>query len=250
MSHSAPSTAPRNDVHGSRRQREPAPHDEAAHLALVRRFGDPPQRALHETLAEWFKRAFDFVLAAAGIVVASPVMLAAALAIKLTSPGPIFYRGVRTGRYGRPMFMYKFRTMAVDADRKGGDTTGTHDPRITRVGRYLRNLKIDELPQLFNVLKGDMSLVGPRPEVYQYTTRYTDDELRILAARPGITDRSSIEFADQQSLVGTDDPDRVFRETVLPRKNELRLKYVDERSLMGDLVILFRTALVVLSKLR
>ncbi|RUL87077.1 sugar transferase [Tautonia sociabilis] len=197
---------------------------------------------------EAIKRAIDVLAALAGLLVIGPLLLAIGLAVLLSSPGPVFYRGVRTGKDGRPFRIYKFRSMVVDAESLGGTTTGKGDPRITRVGAVLRRYKLDELPQLLNVLAGDMSLVGPRPEVAEYTDAYTEDERRILSVRPGITDLACLEFGDLQEVVGGDDPDGTFRALVLPRKNALRLRYVEERSLGLDLAILARTALLVLSK--
>lgn len=199
-------------------------------------------------LQDTVKRGFDIAFALVAIAVLSPILLLVAALVKLTSPGPVIYRGVRTGRYGKPFRIWKFRSMVADGERRGGTTTGQNDPRITSVGHIIRKYKIDELPQLFNVLMGDMSLVGPRPEVAEYTKLYDENEQRILSVRPGITDLASLEFSDLQKWVGSADPDTTFRTVVLPRKNRLRLKYVDEHSLWGDCIILVRTALVVLSK--
>jgi len=197
------------------------------------------------------KRVLDVLLAVCGLAVLWPVLVACAIAVKIDSPGPIFYRGVRTGRHGRPFRIWKFRSMVTDAESSGGSTTGDADPRITRAGRVLRRYKLDELPQLWNVLLGDMSFVGPRPEVAEYTDGYTVDERRILDVRPGITDLSSIEFRDLQSHVGTQDPDGVYRREILPRKNLLRLEYVERQSLALDLAILLRTvSLLLLRPLR
>lgn len=192
------------------------------------------------------KRTFDVFLAVCGLAVLWPVLAACAVAVKLDSRGPVFYRGLRTGRHGRPFRIWKFRSMVSDAESRGGTTTGDADPRITRVGRVLRRYKLDELPQLWNVLCGDMSFVGPRPEVAEYTDGYTAEERRILDVRPGITDLSSIEFRDLQSHVGTLDPDGVYRREILPRKNRLRLQYVERQSLALDVAILFRTVSLVL----
>jgi lipopolysaccharide/colanic/teichoic acid biosynthesis glycosyltransferase len=131
--------------------------------------------------------------------------------------------------------------MVVDAESLGGPTTGTNDKRVTRIGVYLRRAKLDELPQFLNVLVGDMSLVGPRPEVLKYTATYTDKEKIIFSMRPGITDYASVEFVDLDDLVGNQDPDRYFREYIMPRKTELRIKYVKEWSLITDLKILWAT---------
>ncbi|QDS99801.1 sugar transferase [Adhaeretor mobilis] len=194
------------------------------------------------------KRAFDLFVVLLGLVVVAPVLIAIALLVKATSQGPVFYRGVRTGRHGKSFRIWKFRSMVADGEQRGGTTTGKNDPRITRVGSFLRKYKLDELPQLFNVLAGEMSFVGPRPEVPEYTEAYTSEEQRILSVRPGITDWSSIEFNDLQQHVGEDDPDRVFREQILSLKNELRLKYVDEQSWGIDLAILAKTATVLAKK--
>ncbi len=187
------------------------------------------------------KRAFDFVLAAVGLVVLSPVMLLTALAVKLSSPGPVLYRGRRSGRWGVPFQIYKYRSMVAEAEQLGGTTTGDSDARITRIGHFLRKYKLDELPQLLNVLRGEMSFVGPRPEVEEYTSQFTEEERQILSVRPGITDLSSLKFHDLQSHVGSEDPDKVFREQILPQKNALRLQYVNQRSFLGDLSIILRT---------
>jgi len=194
------------------------------------------------------KRGFDIVFAIAGIVLLSPLMLLIAAAIKSSKNGPVIYRGKRTGQHGKPFSILKFRSMVTNAETIGGTTTGRNDPRVTRVGRFLRRFKLDELPQFYNVFWGEMSMVGPRPEVSEYTDSYTQDEARILTVRPGITDLASLEFSDLQNVVGADGPDDTFRKHVLPRKNQLRLKYVDEQSFTGDLAILFLTTAVVASK--
>lgn len=195
----------------------------------------------HPAWALTVKRLLDLLVSLAVLLVIWPLLLLVALAVRLSSPGPIFYRGIRTGLYGKPFRIFKFRTMVTDAEKRGGPTTGTNDPRITPVGRFLRRTKLDELPQFLNVLSGDMSLVGPRPEVPEYTGRYRGEELLILAMRPGITDYASIEFADLDDRVGGDDPDEYFRQHILPRKNEMRLRYVKTWSLAEDLKILWRT---------
>lgn len=196
----------------------------------------------------FFKRFFDICASACGIVLLFPLLALIAAAIRLESKGPVFYRGVRTGRQGRPFRIYKFRSMVVNAEVVGGTTTRESDPRITKIGAFLRKYKLDELPQLFNVFKGEMSFVGPRPEVAEYTDQYTEEERAILSVRPGITDFSSMEFSDLQAYVGSGDADEVFRRDILPRKNALRLKYVRERSFWVDLKILFQTVGIVLAK--
>lgn len=196
---------------------------------------------LHPQWALVAKRVIDFMFATVVLVSILPLLVFIVLVVKLNSDGPIFYRGLRTGLYGKEFRILKFRTMVSDAESRGGPTTGTNDPRVTHVGAVLRRTKIDELPQLINVLCGDMSLVGPRPEVPEYTNRYRGDELLILTMRPGITDYASIEFADLDDRVGSEDPDAYFRKYILPRKNELRVAYVKNWSLLVDIGILWRT---------
>jgi len=187
------------------------------------------------------KRLFDVQFSLSVLLLIWPIIFFVAIAIKLTSPGPVFYRGIRTGLHGIPFRILKFRTMIVDAESLGGPTTGTNDKRVTSIGAFLRKTKLDELPQFINVLTGDMSLVGPRPEVLEYTGTYTGEEKIILAMRPGITDYSSIEFADLDDLVGDKDPDKYFREHIMPKKTALRVKYVKEWSLWSDFRILWMT---------
>lgn len=202
----------------------------------------------HPGWALALKRLVDVAVSLSVLLVLWPVLLTAALAVKLSSPGPVFYRGVRSGLNGTTFRILKFRSMVVNAETLGGPTTGTNDPRVTRVGAFLRKTKLDELPQFLNVLTGDMSLVGPRPEVLEYTSRYQGEERCILCMRPGITDYASIEFADLDDQVGNEDPDKFFREYILPRKNLLRVRYVKEWSLLSDLRILWQTALRVLKR--
>ena len=187
------------------------------------------------------KRFFDIVISAIGLLLLAPLLLVVSIAVRVDSPGPVIYRAVRTGLHGRPFVMYKFRTMVKNADKIGGGSTGSKDPRITRVGHYLRRYKLDELPQLLNVLKGDMSLVGPRPELPMYTSLYKGEELLILTVRPGITDYASLQFRELSEVLGDQDPDRVYEERVMPIKNALRVKYVKEHSLWVDAKILMST---------
>ncbi|MGQ9574341.1 MAG: sugar transferase [Thermoguttaceae bacterium] len=216
-----------------------APQTPAARPALGRR---------PSLVDECLKRAFDVTLALIGLVLSLPLLAVIALAIKLDSPGPVFYRGVRIGRFGRPFRLFKFRSMVVGAEKMGGSTASSNDPRVTRVGRLLRKYKLDELPNLINVLVGNMSIVGPRPEVAFYTDKYTEEERLILSVRPGITDFASVEFSNQQELIGDEDPEGDFQARVLPRKNALRLKYVRERSFWVDLRILLATVWLVVSR--
>ncbi len=192
-------------------------------------------------LYEAAKRAFDFSASVIALGTIWPIMVGIALSIKVDSPGPALYLGRRSGRYGVPFEMLKFRTMVANAEMLGGPSTGLKDPRITRTGKFLRKYKLDELPQLVNVIKGEMSVVGPRPEVLQYTALYQGEEREILSVRPGITDYSSIEFANLQEVLGSEDVDNTFETKVMPRKTELRLKYVQNRSFKEDMKIIFRT---------
>ena len=194
------------------------------------------------------KRLIDILLAVIGLVFIWPILLVCAVAVKLSSPGPVLYLGKRTGRYSIPFKIFKFRSMREDAERTGGTTTGKNDTRITSVGKFLRKYKLDELPQLFNVLRGEMSFVGPRPEVAEYTEMYSVEEQEILSVRPGITDLSSLTFSDLQSHVGSENPDEAFRRYVLPQKNRLRLKYAREHTILMDFIILMKTVLLVVAK--
>ncbi len=192
------------------------------------------------------KRVFDILAAGTGLLLLAPLLIYVAWRIRREDGGPVFYRGERVGLLGRTFRIFKFRTMVVDAERKGGASTADDDPRITRIGLRLRKYKLDELPQLINVLTGDMSLVGPRPEVRHYTDLYTDQEKAILTVRPGITDWASIWNADEGAiLAGAADPERAYMELIRPTKLKLQLRYVRERSLLTDLRILFLTAVAV-----
>lgn len=188
------------------------------------------------------KRVFDVSCAAAGFVLLSPVLLAIAIAVRLDSFGPVLYRGSRAGRGGGPFSMLKFRTMVVGAEKLGGPSTANDDPRITRVGKFLRKYKLDEFPQLINVLRGEMSLVGPRPEVLSEVKRYSPEERELLTVRPGITDWASLRFRDEgQILEGSSDPHQAYRQKIRPEKIKLGLQYVRQRSFLTDLRILMET---------
>ena len=192
------------------------------------------------------KRFFDILVASVGITVLSPILLAIACRIKREDDGPFFYRGTRVGLHGTPFRIYKFRTMVVDAEKLGASSTSDDDLRITRIGRCLRKYKLDEMPQLINVLVGDMSLVGPRPEVTKFTDLYTDEERLILTVRPGITDWASIWNSDEGAvLAGAADPDKAYMELVRPTKLKLQIKYVKEHSFWVDLKIIFLTAIAI-----
>lgn len=190
------------------------------------------------------KRLFDIIFAAVGLVFLSPLLLWIAWRIHREDGGPVFYRGERVGKEGVPFRIFKFRTMVVNADKIGGSSTADDDPRITCIGRKLRKHKLDELPQLFNVLLGEMSLVGPRPEVKYYTDMFTEEEKAILSVRPGITDWASLWNPDEGSiLLGAEDPDKAYLELIRPNKLKLQLRYARERSLFADLKIIFLTLL-------
>jgi len=188
------------------------------------------------------KRALDLIAGLLALLIFSPLLIAVAIWVKLDSPGPVFYRGQRAGKGNRPFGIFKFRSMVMNAEAVGGSSTSGHDPRVTRSGRFIRKYKIDELSQLLNVLKGDMSLVGPRPEVLSYTNTYTGELLEIFTVRPGITDWASIWNADEGGvLAGAADPDRAFEILIQPTKLQLQLRYVRSRSLWMDLKIIFYT---------
>jgi lipopolysaccharide/colanic/teichoic acid biosynthesis glycosyltransferase len=189
------------------------------------------------------KRMFDLAGATIALLLASPLMLLAALAIKLDSPGPVFFRQQRVGRGGTLFEVHKFRTMVADAPARGPALTVGDDARITRVGRWLRHSKLDELPQLLDVLAGDMSLVGPRPEVPRYVALYPADlRDKVLSLKPGITDPVSLEFADESALLArATDPEREYVEVILPRKLRASAAYAERATLATDLSVLLRT---------
>lgn len=193
-----------------------------------------------------FKRLFDIVFSLIGIVAVSPVMLCAAWMVKREDGGPVFYKGVRVGLNGRLFNMLKFRTMVMDADKIGGSSSPEDDPRITKIGRTLRKFKIDELPQLINVLVGEMSFVGPRPQVQWAVDLYTPEERRLLSVRPGITDNASIAFRNEADILkGSTDPDKDYLEKIAPEKIRLGLEYVDNRSMLVDVAIIIKTIKVI-----
>jgi lipopolysaccharide/colanic/teichoic acid biosynthesis glycosyltransferase len=190
------------------------------------------------------KRAFDLLVAAAGLVLIAPLLTLIAIAVKLDSGGPVLFRQERVGRHGEIFRIRKFRSMVQDAPRLGASITVGRDPRITRVGHWLRRYKLDELPQLIDVLVGDMSLVGPRPEVPRYVALYPPEvRERVLSVRPGITDNASLAFIDENAqLAGAADPEKEYTERILPQKLRLYLDYVENQSFARDLAILGRTA--------
>lgn len=188
------------------------------------------------------KRLFDILLSAAGLVILLPIMAAVALAIIVVSPGPVFYRGRRVGKNGKIFKIFKFRTMIVDAELSGDLTTADNDPRTIPIGNFLRKYKLDELPQLFNVLRGEMSIVGPRPQFKHYVDRYNDEEKLILSVKPGMTDYASIKFINLGKIVGGNkDAEAVYLAKVEPEKNRLRIKYAKEGSFLVDIKIIAMT---------
>lgn len=196
----------------------------------------------------FFKRILDILISGAILLIIWPVLLIVSAAIALEDGFPVFYRARRGGYLGREFRICKFRSMVKNADRLGGGTTALHDPRITRIGAILRKTKLDEFPQFIQVFTGEMSLIGPRPELLQYTSQYRGEELDILKVRPGITDYSSIEFINLDEIVGGEDADAKYEELVLPRKNALRIKYAHTVSLKTDVYLLCKTAESVLKK--
>jgi len=192
------------------------------------------------------KRCFDFSVAAAGLLILAPLLAAIALLVRLTSRGPVLFRQERIGRGFRPFCIYKFRSMVQDAPTKGSPVTFGADPRITRLGRFLRATKIDELPQLLNVLVGNMSLVGPRPEVRKYVEMFRTDYEEVLRVRPGISDPASIRFRHEAEILGrAADPEKEYVEQILPEKIRLAKDYVRRSSFWYDVTLLVKTALAV-----
>jgi lipopolysaccharide/colanic/teichoic acid biosynthesis glycosyltransferase len=193
------------------------------------------------------KRTFDLVMSIIGLIIFSPILLVVWLMVLLTLGQPVLYSPQRTGKSNSRITVRKFRSMRIAAGRTSHHS-GDDDPRVTNIGRLIRKFKFDELPQLWNVLRGDMSFVGPRPETPEYTKLYTDEQMAILELRPGITDFASIEFADLGSLLKGDDPDKLYFEKVWDRKMELRMKYVHERSFWVDIKLLFQTFTAVFNR--
>ena len=189
-------------------------------------------------------RFFDFILSLVGLVVLAPIFIMLAIWIKIDSKGPVFYKQVRVGQNGIDFGLFKFRSMVVDADKKGLITVGGRDPRITRSGYFIRKYKLDELPQLINVLVGDMSLVGPRPEVRKYVNLYTDEQQKVLSVKPGITDYASIEYMDENEILGkSSDPEKTYIEDIMPEKIKYNMKYINNKNLFEYFKIIFLTVL-------
>jgi len=194
------------------------------------------------------KRIIDIIASTIGIILLLPLFIIIYLIIVLESRGGGFYKQVRVGKNDKDFGLLKFRTMRSGSDKKGLLTVGGRDPRITRTGYYLRKYKLDELPQLFNVLIGEMSLVGPRPEVRKYVDLYNEKQKKVLQIKPGITDYASIEFSNENDILGrAENPEKIYIEEIMPKKLELNLKYISEQSMLTDLKIILRTIIKIVS---
>ena len=195
------------------------------------------------------KRFFDVVASGFGLIVLSPLFLVLAIWIKCDSKGPVFYRQVRVGRGNKDFRIFKFRSMRVGADKGSLVTIGGHDPRVTRSGYFIRKFKFDELPQLINVLVGDMSLVGPRPEVRHYVDYWTPEQMHVLDVRPGITDPASIKFRNENELMEqAEDPEKYYIEVIMQEKIKLYLEYVEKHSFLYDFGLILKTFKVIVSE--
>jgi len=194
----------------------------------------------HPFYSKVVKRGLDLLLAVILLIPGLILMIPLAVWVKMDSEGPVLYKAVRGGYHNQPFMIYKFRSMVVDADKTGG-CTAKNDARVTRAGRVMRRLKLDELPQLFNIIKGEMSFVGPRPELLLYTTQYTEEQQCIMWVRPGVTDRSSIVYIAQDEIVGEEDPVANFERLILPEKNRLRVEYAKAQSFPLDLRLMLET---------
>lgn len=187
------------------------------------------------------KRVFDIFFALLGLILFGSLMIVITFLIKLDSPGPVFYRGTRVGLNGKKFRIFKFRTMVEDAEKMGGPSTALHDRRLTRIGMFLRKYKLDELPQLINIVIGEMSFVGPRPQVEEYTKMYNEAEKMILSVKPGLTDYASIKFINLDQILSDEEVDEKYLREIEPEKNKLRIQYVKENSFLIDLKIFLMT---------
>ena len=195
------------------------------------------------------KRLFDILVSGIGLICLSPLLLIVAIWIKLDSSGPIFYRQVRVGRYNKDFRIFKFRSMRIGSDKGSLVTIGGRDPRITRSGYFIRKFKIDELPQLINVLIGDMSLVGPRPEVRHYVNYWTPEQMHVLDVRPGITDPASIKYRNENELLEkAEDPEKYYIEVIMQEKIKLYLEYAEKSSFWCDIKLIFQTFWVIITE--
>lgn len=192
---------------------------------------------------------FDIVASGCGLIILSPLFVILAIWIKLDSPGPVFYRQVRVGRQNKDFRIFKFRSMRLGADKQGLITVGGRDPRVTRSGYFIRKYKLDEFPQLINVFVGDMSLVGPRPEVRKYVDMYTEEQMRVLDVRPGITDLASIRYRNENELLEkAEDPDKYYVEVIMQDKLAINLEYVANHSFWYDMKLIFKTFWEIITK--
>ena len=188
------------------------------------------------------KRIFDFICSTLGLIVLSPILIAIAIKIKTGSDGPVFFKQIRVGEKNKEFEILKFRTMVVDAEKLGRQITVGNDSRITKIGAFLRKYKLDELPQLINVFKGDMSLVGPRPEVPRYVKLYNEEQRKVLEVKPGITDLASIRYRDENDLLGeAENPDDFYINTIMPDKLALNLEYINKNNVFFDIYIILKT---------
>lgn len=189
------------------------------------------------------KRLFDIIFSFSGFVITAPLMGLLAVLIKINSRGPVFFRGTRIGKHGKPFKMFKFRTMVPNAEKLGGPSTAGDDPRLTKIGKFFKKYQLDELPQLINILRGEMSLVGPRPEVPFYVDMMSEEEREtILSIRPGMTDFASLwNFQEGETLKGSPDPEKTYMEKIRPEKLRLQIEYVKNRSFWVDIKIIFKT---------
>lgn len=195
------------------------------------------------------KRCFDIIASGVGLVILCPLFLIIGVWIKVDSKGPVFYRQVRVGRYNKDFRIFKFRSMRVGSDKGSLVTIGGHDPRITKSGYLIRKFKLDELPQLINVFIGDMSLVGPRPEVRHYVDFWTPKQMHVLDVRPGITDPASIKFRNENELMEkAEDPEKYYIEVIMQEKLELYLEYVSNHTFWGDIMLIFKTFAVIIKE--
>ena len=191
----------------------------------------------------FFKRLFDLFVAAILAFITFPILIITIFLVKISSKGPAFYLGERTGLYGSKFHIFKIRTMIINAEKLGGPSTALNDSRLIYIGRFLRKYKLDELPQIYNILIGDMSFVGPRPQVEMYTKLYKGEEHLILTVKPGLTDFATLEFLDMDVSLGEDMVDDVYLKKIEPKKNILRIKYVKEKSFFVDLYLFFKTGI-------
>ena len=192
------------------------------------------------------KRLFDMVASFLGLVILSPIFIIVSICIKIDSKGPVFFKQKRVGKDGQPFMIYKFRTMVTDAEKLGKQITVGDDNRITKVGKFIRKCKLDEIPQLINVLKGEMSLVGPRPEVPRYVELYDDYQFQVLLVRPGITDYASIEYRNENEILGeSSNPEETYINEIMPTKIELNMKYLKNISLSEDFKLIIKTILAI-----